>query len=96
MKLVSLTPSAAAGKKWTAVFLQDTGRRRTVHFGAKNYEDYTQHKSLARRAAYLARHESREDWNNPLTAGALSRWILWNKKSLMASVKDFINRFDLA
>lgn len=96
MKLSVIAPSNVAGKKWMATFIQDDGSESTTHFGATGYEDYTQHKSLERKNNYLARHKSREDWNNPITAGALSRWILWNKKSLVASIKDYINRFDLA
>ena len=30
-----------------------------------------------------------------MTAGALSRWILWNKPSYQDSVDDFIERFNL-
>ena len=30
-----------------------------------------------------------EDWNDPMTAGALSRWILWGKPSLRESFNDF-------
>ena len=29
------------------------------------------------RAAYIARHTVRENWNDPYSAGALSRWLLW-------------------
>ena len=30
-----------------------------------------------------------------MTAGALSRWILWNKETHKASVDDFVERFNL-
>ena len=44
----------------------------------------------------IARHAPREDWDNPMTAGALSRWVLWNKETLHDSIVDYIHRFDMA
>ena len=95
MQLESITESPSKGKKLKAVFRLDTGRTRTIHFGAKGYDDYTIHNDKNRRANYIRRHAAREDFNNPLTAGALSRGILWNKKTLEASIRDFCRRFDL-
>ena len=57
--------------------------------------DFTKHKDPERKERYLKRHKKNENWNNPLTAGALSRWILWNKPTLKASIEDFENRFKL-
>ena len=96
MRLETLEPSASAGKKYKAVFRLDNNRTKTIHFGAKNYSDFTQHKSEIRKNAYLARHSVNENFNDPLTAGALSRWILWNKPTISASVADFKKRFNLA
>lgn len=78
-----------------AVFTLDDGRTRTVHFGARGMSDYTLHRDTGRRRGYLARHAAREDWGDPLTAGALSRWVLWNKPTRRASVADFKRRFKL-
>lgn len=84
---------ATDGKhKWVAVF--DDGTQ--TKFGAVGYQDYTQHKDPLRRANYLTRHRSRENWNNPKTAGALSRWILWGEStSIDANVRAFKRRFSL-
>ena len=82
-------------KKYKAVFRLDSGRTKTIHFGAKGYEDYTMHHDKERKRRYLQRHAAREDFTNPLTAGALSRWILWNKPTLRASIDDFCRRFHL-
>ena len=74
---------------------------RTIHFGASGYMDYTkyykQDPKLAKQKkdSYLARHRVNEDWNDVMSAGALSRWILWNKPTIEASVKDFKKKFDL-
>ncbi len=91
MKLISIKPSDKPSKKYVATF--DDGKK--VHFGAKGYSDFTIHKDEARKQRYINRHSSNESWNNPQTAGALSRWILWNKTSLRASIKDFKARFNL-
>ena len=58
--------------------------------------DYTQHRDPVRKQQYLARHAPREDWDNPMTAGALARWILWNKETLHSSIQDYTRRFNLA
>ena len=77
--------------KYVAVF--DDGKH--VSFGDIDYEDYTQHGDKHRKRLYLNRHRKREDWNNPKTAGALSRWILWNKPTLEASIQDYIKKFHM-
>ena len=69
---------------------------KTVHFGAIGYEDYTTHKDEKRKASYLARHNSTEDWT--LAAGVDSasfwaRWLLRNKPSITASIRDINQRF---
>ena len=77
----------------------DNGR--TIHFGASGYMDYTKYYkqdpkvAKQKKDSYLARHRVNEDWNDVMSAGALSRWILWNKTTIEASVKDFKNRFNL-
>lgn len=65
---------------------------KTIHFGAKGYSDYTQHKDPKRKEAYIRRHQTRENWNDPETAGFYARWLLWNKPTLSASIKDMIRR----
>ena len=72
-----------------------TGRSKVTHFGATGYEDFTIHKDVARRQRYLDRHKNKEEWSDPTTAGALSRWILWTTPTLAASIADFKKRFKL-
>ena len=88
------TPRASP-KKLTAIFRTNNGHTRKIHFGAKGYSDFTKHKNTARRQRYINRHKARENFNNPMTPGALSRWILWNKPTIDASVKNFKHRFNL-
>ena len=78
-------------------------RTKTVKFGAKGYNDYTiyykeegKEKADEMKDAYLSRHKVNENFDNPYTKGALSRWILWNKKTVKESLVDYIRRFRLA
>jgi len=91
MKLLSIIKSPLSGKKWRAKFSDGSH----TDFGASGYEDYTQHKDEDRKKSYVARHRKNENWNDPKSAGALSRWILWNLPSFDASVRDYKRRFGL-
>lgn len=91
MKLISITKSDRADKKYVALF--DDNKR--VHFGATGYPDFTTTNDEKRKDRYLKRHKKNEQWNNPQTAGSLSRYILWNKPTLQASIADYKHRFGL-
>ena len=88
MMRVSFFHSNRQGKKYVAIFTElnddedgDYEKEiKRVHFGARGYEDYTTHHDDERKARYIARHRAREDWNDYMSAGALSRWILWEEK----------------
>jgi hypothetical protein len=93
---VSIGKSTRAGKKMVAVFYDEAKKKiKTTHFGASGYEDYTTHGEMQRKMNYIARHKDREDWNDYMSSGSLSRWILWNKPTLTESIKDYMNRFRL-
>lgn len=102
--LINLKTATDKKHKYVATFLNmKTNRKKKVKFGAYGMNDFTiysktlspedanQHKIL-----YLRRHQGMgEDWNNPITAGALSRWILWNLPSLEESIKFYLKKFKL-
>ena len=92
--LKTIKPSTRKYKKKMAIFETKDGRTKTTHFGAKGMSDYTIHKDVERKTRYITRHAKREDWDDPVTAGALSRWILWNKPSYRDSVNDYKIRFN--
>lgn len=92
---VKIKRSKINGKKYTAIFTLNNGRTKTVHFGAAGMSDYTKHRDDSRKRNYIARHRTNENWRDPTTAGALSRWVLWNKKTLRDSVADFKHKFRL-
>ena len=95
MRLLNIKQSTNPYKKLMAIFVLDNNKKKTVHFGAKGYEDFTQHKDEKRKEAYIRRHEVNEKWSDPLTAGALSRWVLWQKPTLEEGIKYYKNKFNL-
>lgn len=82
----SLIESPVKGKKYRAVIYSKPQVK--VDFGADGYEDYTMHQDPKRKKAYIARHEKNEDWTDYKTAGYWSRWLLWNKPTLLESYLD--------
>tara|TARA_R110000782_G_scaffold11441_3_gene34776 strand:- start:42 stop:329 length:288 start_codon:yes stop_codon:yes gene_type:complete len=95
MKVI-IKKSTKDKKKLMAIFTKDNGRTKTTHFGASGMSDFTINKDPKRKERYLKRHIKNENWDNPESAGALSRWILWNKPTLNASIKDYKSRFKLS
>lgn len=92
--LVSIKKSTNSGKKYMATFKHTkTGRTKTTHFGATGYQDFRQHRDPQRKQRYINRHKKRENWKDPMTPGALSLYILWNKPTLKASIADYKRRF---
>ena len=95
MRLKTIRKSHRREKKWDAVF-DKNGKEKVVPFGQKGYSDFTKHKNVTRRQRYLKRHSGMgESWNKPDTPGALSKWILWNKPTMKASLTDFKQKFNL-
>ena len=67
--------------------------KKTIHFGASGYSDYTKHKDDSRKDAYIQRHKKNENWADFKTAGFYAKHILWNKPSILESVKDTNKQF---
>ena len=80
---IVITPSNKSAKKFTAI-IDD---KKTIHFGAKLYEDYTIHRDDKIKKAYLARHK-KDNFNNPNYAGFYNTNLLWSKKTLAESIKN--------
>lgn len=91
-QLVRVVPSPRQTKKYMAVF--SDGQQ--VHFGGKGCGDFIQYQRLGKdfaarkRRAYIARHaRGGEDWRNPMSPGALSRWLLWEYPTLPQAIKKY-------
>jgi hypothetical protein len=77
-------------------------KEKTVDFGAKGMGDFTIYsksnpeEAKNHRERYIARHAKMgEDWNDPLTPGFWSRWLLWEKPTIQESLKFIKKRFNL-
>jgi len=87
-----LVPSPIEGKKLRALF--DDGTH--TDFGAAGMDDYTKTHDKDQRMRYLTRHSKNENWRNPKSAGALSRFILWgDSTSIEANLAAYKRRFNL-
>ena len=88
---VVISKSENKNKKYKAVI----DGRKTIHFGAKGYDDMTTHKDEDRKKNYIARHKKREDWTKSGvdTAGFYAKHVLWNKDTLTKSVDNLNKRF---
>lgn len=92
---VVIKKSTKEGKKMMAVFTLENDKNKTTYFGQAGAPDYTITKDKEQRARYIKRHRKNENWNSPMTAGALSRWILWEDETKVASINKFKSKFNL-
>ena len=100
MDSVIIKKSDKPAKKLVAIFKnKKTKKEKKVYFGSATNKDYTIYskddkaKAEKMKKSYIARHKVREDWTNPQSAGALSRYILWNLPTLASSIKDYRKKF---
>ena len=94
IRLLSIKKSPKNNKKFQAIFKKGDKEIKT-NFGQKGASDYTKHKDIARRNRYIKRHIKDTKTGDPTRAGFLSLYILWNKKSLQASKKDYVRRLNI-
>lgn len=101
MKKVLIKKSSSPNKKLMAIFYENDKKIKTTHFGSAPNKDFTIYSKESRTKAekekkkYLARHRVRENWNDYKSSGSLSRYILWNKPTIKASIHDYAKRFNL-
>ena len=82
-------------KKFVIKFINEkTKRINTIHFGATGYDDYTIKKYDKQKLLYQKRHAN-DNINDLNYAGAWAMNILWNKKTIEASIKDMERRFSI-
>ena len=87
---MKIQPSTRKGKRYMVTFANGV----TIHFGQAGGKAYIDEGDKAKRTAYLKRHQARENWNDPYSAGALSRWLLWGDSTdLETNHIAFMKRF---
>ena len=87
----------AKNKKLKAIFYDDKGKKiKTVQFGLKGSSTYIDHKDKKLRSRYIERHRKNENWNDPMSAGALSRYLLWGQSvALKTNISNYKKKFNL-
>lgn len=93
--LLRIVPARDGVHKYKALFSMPDKKQKEVKFGAAGMSDYTKHKDAKRMEAYLDRHRTTENWNDPVTAGALSRWILWSSTSIIGGIRNYRKHFNM-
>jgi hypothetical protein len=89
-----ITTSPLKTKRYKVV-ITEGDKKKTIHFGAKGYENFTIHKDNERKYRYIDRHKKREDWQDPFTAGFWALHTLWNKPTIQGSLNDIKRNFDI-
>jgi hypothetical protein len=96
MKLDSVQPATNNKNKYTATFLQDSGRTKTTHFGAKGMDDYTITHDKEQRKRYRERHAKDLKTDDPTRAGYLSYYLLWgDSTNLQTNIASYKRKFNL-
>lgn len=89
---MQIKPSTRKDKRFMAIFKNGT----VTHFGAKNGTTYIDEGNKIKRSAYIARHKVNENWKDPYSAGALSRFILWGDyTSIDGNIASYKRMFDI-
>lgn len=103
MKVI-ISLSDKPNKRYTAIFYDDDKKVKTTHFGfattdnngIKKYgSTYIDHKNDTLKDNYIARHKVNENFEDYMSASSLARYILWNEKTLRASITEYKRRFNL-
>jgi hypothetical protein len=89
--------------KWVAHFadLPSTDGRtsspiKTTPFGARGFQDYTQHKDEERRRLYRERHHKDLSTRDPTRAGFLSYYLLWGDSTdIQENLRRYKRLFNL-
>ena len=96
MKLNSITRTGLQAPAFLAVFTLDNGKTKNVKFGTSSNYLTNPDKTENDRQAYIKRHQVRENWNDPMSRGALSRYILWGDfRSVVENTRAYRKRFNI-
>lgn len=64
-----------------------TKDNKKVYFGSAGMSDYTIHKDDERKLRYIKRHQETENWDDFNSAGAWSRFLLWEEPNIKDAYK---------
>lgn len=64
-----------------------------VSFGSSHGKTFLDHNAETIKQQYLDRYAKTQNWNDPFTAGALARYLLYGETTLQASIAKFQRKF---
>jgi hypothetical protein len=81
-------------KKYDAIIMQGD-KQKVVSFGDPNYESYEEHNDDNKKRLYIGRRSNQErKYHNDYTMPSFwSLRLLWNEKTISASIKDIMSKF---
>lgn len=83
-------------KRFSAVFTDENNNKKVVKFGSQGGKTFIDHGDVLKKKNYIKRHRAlNENWKDPFTPGALSRWILWEYKDLQNAIMNYKIMFNL-
>ena len=86
------------GKRFIATIYEDYQGLKPmarIKFGAANGSTYIDHQDDIKKKNYIARHSKlNENWDE-ISAGSLSRYLLWEKKTLEDAKKFYEKKFGI-
>ena len=91
MTLYTLTKSNRKGKRFQVYKYGEP----PVHFGSDTNNTYIDHNDTTTKNAWIARHGANSDFTNPSTASFWAYWLLWNRRTLKASIRDIKRKFNI-
>lgn len=92
---VDIKRSTRNDKRYQAIFTDTNNNTTTTHFGLDGGSTFLEHGDEDKKKAYISRHRVNENWADYKSAGALSRWILWEKPTLTAAINNYKKKFNL-
>jgi len=96
IRYIQILKSRQKGKKYQAIFYDENrNKKKTTHFGSDVGVTYNCHHNDDIKHNWLARHQVNGTFDEPTSASALSRWLLWHKASLSDSFKHYLKKFNL-
>jgi hypothetical protein len=90
MQTIVISKSSKPGKKLVA-----KQGSKVTHFGQAGASDFRMHRDEERKQRYLKRHAPNQNWSKSgaMTAGFLSRWLLWNEETLAKSAAKLNRKY---
>ena len=94
IKSLLIEPSERKDKRLKAIYTFDNGKTKTINFGMKGSKGtYYDIRDSNKKKAYISRHIVNENWSKEgiLTAGFLSRWVLWYSDDIEDVYNKLVN-----